>query len=284
MARSFRSRQVKRTAVVRSAVTFDLIESLERRRMLAAHIVGSAAVYATIQQAVDAANAGATITVFHDPPRGPGTNALIDPRARLGVHDVPRLGLQVTIRMRVGVVLIRMNLHREIFAGIKELDQNRELLVRAGRLHVAKKIGAELLDQLMERSTGERAVGDFGADPVLGAVDDARGEVEQLPGLAYRFDRRQQLAENRLQLSAAPDLGDKPGLEFQGIKEHRDSAHLDRSHRLEQAVGCCGSQRQKLRHPANLLFSQKSHLTLIKVPDLAQTLQASPQYYTSALL
>src|SRR5665213_4555163 len=39
------------------------LERLEDRRMLAAHIVGSATSYATIQAAVDAAVAGATITV-----------------------------------------------------------------------------------------------------------------------------------------------------------------------------------------------------------------------------
>jgi nitrous oxidase accessory protein NosD len=40
-----------------------LLEALERREMLAAHIAGSSVNYATIQAAVDAASAGATITV-----------------------------------------------------------------------------------------------------------------------------------------------------------------------------------------------------------------------------
>ena len=40
-----------------------LMESLEGRRLLAAHIVGSTAVYSTIQAAVDAASAGSTINV-----------------------------------------------------------------------------------------------------------------------------------------------------------------------------------------------------------------------------
>ena len=39
------------------------IETLENRRMLAAHIVGSSTVYSTIQAAVDAALSGAVITV-----------------------------------------------------------------------------------------------------------------------------------------------------------------------------------------------------------------------------
>src|SRR5579871_1918556 len=42
---------------------FNSIERLEGRRLLAAHIVGSSTVYATIQAAVDAASPGATITV-----------------------------------------------------------------------------------------------------------------------------------------------------------------------------------------------------------------------------
>src|SRR5690349_16522174 len=39
------------------------LESLERRQMLAAHIVGSSTVYSTIQAAVDAAVKGSVITV-----------------------------------------------------------------------------------------------------------------------------------------------------------------------------------------------------------------------------
>ena len=39
------------------------IEALEKRRLLAAHIVGSSTVYITIQAAVNAASTGATITV-----------------------------------------------------------------------------------------------------------------------------------------------------------------------------------------------------------------------------
>ena len=39
------------------------VETLERRRLLAAHIVGSSTVYSTIQAAVDAAVAGQTVTV-----------------------------------------------------------------------------------------------------------------------------------------------------------------------------------------------------------------------------
>ena len=45
------------------------LEHLERRQLLAAHIVGSGTVYATIQAAVDAAVAGQTVTV------DPGTYA-----------------------------------------------------------------------------------------------------------------------------------------------------------------------------------------------------------------
>ena len=39
------------------------IEELEKRRLMAAHIVGSSTVYGTIQAAVNAASSGATITV-----------------------------------------------------------------------------------------------------------------------------------------------------------------------------------------------------------------------------
>src|SRR5688572_17298577 len=41
----------------------DAIERLEERRMWAAHIVGNSTIYQTIQAAVDAASAGATINV-----------------------------------------------------------------------------------------------------------------------------------------------------------------------------------------------------------------------------
>src|SRR5256886_2101595 len=42
---------------------FQLLETLESRQMLAAHIAGSATNYATIQAAINAAPAGATINV-----------------------------------------------------------------------------------------------------------------------------------------------------------------------------------------------------------------------------
>src|SRR5438105_2917899 len=42
---------------------FQLLETLESRQMLAAHIVGSATNYATIQAAINAASAGAVINV-----------------------------------------------------------------------------------------------------------------------------------------------------------------------------------------------------------------------------
>ena len=43
-----------------------IAESLEERRLLAAHVVGSATSYATIQAAVDAAASGGTVTVERD--------------------------------------------------------------------------------------------------------------------------------------------------------------------------------------------------------------------------
>lgn len=57
MSRSTRSRKARRSSFQAS------FESLEPRRMFAAHIVGSTASYATIQAAVNAAVAGQTITV-----------------------------------------------------------------------------------------------------------------------------------------------------------------------------------------------------------------------------
>ncbi len=63
MARSYRSRQSRSTCVLNSALSAGLIESLERRQYWAAHIVGNATNFATIQAAVDAASLGATITV-----------------------------------------------------------------------------------------------------------------------------------------------------------------------------------------------------------------------------
>jgi titin len=45
------------------AALFKAIESLESRRMLAAHVVGNPATFATIQAAIDAAPAGGTVTV-----------------------------------------------------------------------------------------------------------------------------------------------------------------------------------------------------------------------------
>src|SRR4051812_5856108 len=41
-----------------------LLEQLECRQMLAAHIIGDPTVYATIQAAVDAATAGAVINIY----------------------------------------------------------------------------------------------------------------------------------------------------------------------------------------------------------------------------
>ena len=65
----FKSEQYKRNVVKRStshkvaAACGKTVEALEGRQMLAAHILGSSAVYSTIQAAVDAAPTGATITV-----------------------------------------------------------------------------------------------------------------------------------------------------------------------------------------------------------------------------
>jgi fibronectin type 3 domain-containing protein/regulation of enolase protein 1 (concanavalin A-like superfamily) len=63
MARSHRSQQSRRTSILNSALRSTLLESLERRQYWAAHIVGNATNFASIQAAVDAASAGATITV-----------------------------------------------------------------------------------------------------------------------------------------------------------------------------------------------------------------------------
>src|SRR4051794_38471752 len=55
--------------IVRSSI--QTLEQLETRRFLAAHIVGNATNFATIQAAVDAASAGQTVTV--DPGNYPET-------------------------------------------------------------------------------------------------------------------------------------------------------------------------------------------------------------------
>ncbi len=60
----FQTRHAKASkAVTANALNRATFEFLERREMLAAHIVGSAALYTTIQAAVDAASPGATVTV-----------------------------------------------------------------------------------------------------------------------------------------------------------------------------------------------------------------------------
>src|SRR6476646_9783045 len=56
-------RSVRKRTVVRGERNDLQLQALEARQLLAAHIVGSTAVYSTIQAAVDAAVAGATITV-----------------------------------------------------------------------------------------------------------------------------------------------------------------------------------------------------------------------------
>ncbi|MEA2733566.1 MAG: hypothetical protein QOE14_17, partial [Humisphaera sp.] len=63
-SRFARDRGVRRMAELRAfARSPQAIEVLEKRELLAAHIVGSASVYATIQDAVNAAPSGATIDV-----------------------------------------------------------------------------------------------------------------------------------------------------------------------------------------------------------------------------
>src|SRR4051812_13128504 len=56
-------RSTRNKTIVRAERNDPLLQALEARQLLAAHIVGSATVYATIQAAVDDAVAGATVTV-----------------------------------------------------------------------------------------------------------------------------------------------------------------------------------------------------------------------------
>ncbi len=62
IARGHCSRHPRRKSILFAAVGIDAFEPLETRRLLAAHIVGGGT-YSSIQAAVDAASAGATITV-----------------------------------------------------------------------------------------------------------------------------------------------------------------------------------------------------------------------------
>jgi pectin methylesterase-like acyl-CoA thioesterase len=69
---------IRRFSVDRvSSACGKVIEALEGRLMLAAHIVGSPTVYPTIQSAVNAAPAGATITV--DPGTYPELVSIYEP-------------------------------------------------------------------------------------------------------------------------------------------------------------------------------------------------------------
>ncbi len=56
-------KKTKRKATRDRVLTGVVVELLEQRQLLAAHIVGNASVFSTIQAAVDAATPGATITV-----------------------------------------------------------------------------------------------------------------------------------------------------------------------------------------------------------------------------
>ena len=83
---------------------------------------------------------------------------------RRGIKDVPHFGFGFAAEQR-GQFGRRVDLEREPFTGVEQFDEERET--------VAPTIGAEqkravLLDELVERLTGDRAVGDdgLGFEPV----------------------------------------------------------------------------------------------------------------------
>src|SRR5256885_4946764 len=83
------------------------IEQLERRQLLAAHIVGDPTVYATIQAAVDAASPNATINVdagsYQELVTGNKPVTLHGAQAGVDARHRPRRGPGATIVRRVCV-------------------------------------------------------------------------------------------------------------------------------------------------------------------------------------
>ena len=64
-------------------------------------------------------------------PRDAGPQAGVDPAARLGCNDIPGLGLAPIGRTELrSAGVIRMHLHREILAGVEELEEERKRLQR----------------------------------------------------------------------------------------------------------------------------------------------------------
>ena len=109
--------------------------------------------------------------------RGAGGEAFVDGRPRFVLQDVPGLALEVRFRVRVGVVLIGMNLHREIFAGVQEFDEDGELALRSGERHIAEQVAAKLLHRPVERPPRQRPIGNFGTHPVGGIFDHSRWKI-----------------------------------------------------------------------------------------------------------
>src|SRR5688572_5904544 len=108
-----------------------------------------------------------------------------------------------------------MDLDGEILARVEEFDQDRELAVRADRLNVAEQVAVEFRDVGLERAAGERAAGDFAAGAVAAVVALAGRKIVNLPALADLLAGRERFAEDRLDLSPAPDFLDEARLEFQ---------------------------------------------------------------------
>ena len=93
--------------------------------------------------------------------------AYIKPRARLGRHHVPRLGLTVAVFMSKGIGIRGMHLYRKVLRRINELDEHGKT-VKARGIRPPRLAGKDL---------GERP-----------AVRDVRGTVRmegKLPALRH---------------------------------------------------------------------------------------------------
>jgi hypothetical protein len=117
----------------------------------------------------------------------------------------------------VGVRFGRVNLQREVFPGIEEFDENRELVV-TGQADVAVKIRAELLNELVEGAAGKDAVDDWTADPLARFVYYAWREIVKLPAFTDGIFGGEQFVEFGFKFSATPDFFYESGVKFEGVE------------------------------------------------------------------
>jgi hypothetical protein len=136
------------------------LESMERRDLFAAHIVGSSTSYATIQAAVNAASAGATINVdagtyteqvtINKPLTLRGVNAGVDARTRSGTGETILTGVKVSGGVTWAVKIAASNVTLDGFTIQGQTTQATD--TSAGVIISPSVAGTHFLDNIVQNN------------------------------------------------------------------------------------------------------------------------------------